>query len=147
MKLTPWKVLAAGAALILLANAVALVGVYLNRSGEADSRMTLSQRELSMPWRGGMVRENSGLALALNWRVIETSTGEYFGSGFGANGGTPDWLDESRMAAFADTRPWPPTRPSAAASSASAARSAAGAGTRRPTWQRALGARGKNRAP
>ncbi|MDP3511516.1 MAG: DUF4824 family protein [Sulfuritalea sp.] len=100
MKLTPWKVLAAGAALILLANAVALTGVYLNRSGEADSRMTLSQRELSMPWRGAMVRENSGLALALNWRVIETSTGEYFGSGFGANGGTPDWLDESRMAAL-----------------------------------------------
>lgn len=100
MKLTPWRTLAAGAALILLANAVALLGVYLNRSGEVDSRMTLSQRELTMPWRGAMARENSGLALALNWRVIETSTGEYFGSGFGANGGTPDWLDESRMAAL-----------------------------------------------
>jgi hypothetical protein len=100
MKLTPWKTLELGAALILLTNAVALTGVYLNRSGEAEGRMTLSQRELGTPWGWGMARENSGLALALNWRVTDANVGEYYGSGFGTNGGTPDWLDETRMAAL-----------------------------------------------
>ncbi|MCK9382439.1 MAG: DUF4824 family protein [Sulfuritalea sp.] len=100
MKLTPWKTLAAGALLILLANAVALTGVYLNRSGEADSRLTLSQRELTMPWGWGMTGENSGMALALNWRVADASAGEYYGGGFGRGGGTPDWLDTERMAAL-----------------------------------------------
>ncbi|MDP2826647.1 MAG: DUF4824 family protein [Sulfuritalea sp.] len=100
MKLTPWKILAAGAALILLANTVALTGVYLNRSGEADSRLTLSQRELGMPWGWGMAKENSGLALGLHWRVVDANAGEYYGSGFGMSGGTPDWLDEAHMAAL-----------------------------------------------
>lgn len=98
MKLTPRITLAAGALLILLTNAVALVGVYLNRSGEAESRLTLSQRELTMPWGWGMAKENSGLAVSLNWRVIDPAAGDFGGHGF--SGGTPDWLDEARMAAL-----------------------------------------------
>ena len=100
MKLTPWQTLAAGAVLILLANAVALTGVYLNRSGEAESRLTLSQRELAMPWSWGMAKENSGLALGLNWRVNDADVGEYYGGGFGSSGGTPEWLDAAHMAAL-----------------------------------------------
>lgn len=100
MKLTPWKTLAAGALLIVLANAVALTGVYLNRSGEPDSRLTLSQRELSMPWGWVRAKENSGMALRLNWRVIDASAGEYLGGGYGFSGGMPEWLDEARMAAL-----------------------------------------------
>jgi hypothetical protein len=84
--------------LILLANAVALIGVYFNRSGEAESRLALSQRELTMPWGWGIAKENSGLAVSLNWRVIDPSVGEFGGYGF--SGGTPDWLDEARMAAL-----------------------------------------------
>jgi hypothetical protein len=99
MKLTPRNILAAGALLILLANAVALVGVHLNRGGEAESRVTLSQRELTMPWGWAAAKENSGLALSLNWRVIDPSAGE-FGGGYGFSGGTPDWLDAARMAAL-----------------------------------------------
>ena len=100
MKLTPWQTLAAGAVLILLANAVALTGVYLNRSGEAESRLTLSQRELAMPWSWGMAKENSGLALGLNWRVNDADVGDYYGGGFGSSGGTPEWLDAAHMAAL-----------------------------------------------
>lgn len=106
MTLTPLKTLAAGALLILLANAVALTGVYLNRSGEPESRLVLSQRELSLPWdwHGGM--ENSGLALGLAWRVGAAQGSEYYG-GYGFSGGTPEWLDEARMAALGfDTRGW-----------------------------------------
>lgn len=101
MKLTPWKTLAAGALLILLANAVALIGVYLNRSGEPDSRLTLSQRELVMPWGWGMTRENSGLAPGLSWRVFDPGVGDqYYGGGIGFSGGTPEWLDAAHMAAL-----------------------------------------------
>ena len=100
MKLTPLKILAAGAALILLANAVALTGVYFNRSGEPESRMTLSQRELGMSWGRGMAKDNSGLALGLNWRVSDGNAVDYSYGGFGYHGGTPDWLDESRMKAL-----------------------------------------------
>jgi len=98
--LAPIKTLAAGAGLILLANAVALTGVYFNRSGEPESRMTLSQRELSMPWGWGMDKENSGLALGLNWRIKDGSSVAYSFGGDGFHGGTPEWLDEPRMKAL-----------------------------------------------
>lgn len=59
--------LLAGLALILLSNAVALAGAWYNRQGEPESRLQLTEREL---WRDhdGPSRENSGLALRLNWR-------------------------------------------------------------------------------
>ena len=97
MKLTPIKTLAAGAALILLANAVALTGVYFNRSGEPEARMTLSQRELGMPWGWHVARDNSGLVLGLNWRLNDGNAVEYSYGGYGYHGGTPEWLDEPRM--------------------------------------------------
>ena len=100
MTLTPLKTLAAGAALILLVNAVALTGVYLNRSGEPEARMTLSQRELGIPWDWRVPRDNSGLVLALNWRVPDGNAVEYSYGGYGYHGGTPEWLDEPRMKAL-----------------------------------------------
>jgi hypothetical protein len=106
MKLTPLKTLAAGAALILLANAVALTGVYLNRSGEVDSRMTLSQREFFTPWGWARSEENSGLALRLEWRVVDASAEGYYS--YGNNGGMPGWLDEAHMAALGFATKLPP---------------------------------------
>ena len=106
MKLTPRKTLLGGGALILLVNAVALGGVYLNRSGEPESRLRLSERELGLPW--GWVRsgENSGLALGITWRVNDANaSGEYYVGG-GYSGGTPEWLDEARMQVLGfDTAP------------------------------------------
>jgi len=80
---------------ILLTNAVALGGVFWNRSGEAESRVTLSQRELRLPY-ARFDRENSGLALALNWRVAAQPDKnnvywEY------SSGGTPEWLNKAKM--------------------------------------------------
>lgn len=91
-----WKILAAGAALILLSNGVALTGVYLNRSGEPESRVQLSQRELSHPWGWHATRENSGLELRLDWRVVDVAREEYFAY-YGSQGGMPEWLDEARL--------------------------------------------------
>lgn len=58
-----------GLGLILLSNAVALAGVYYNRSGEPESRLSLSERELQLPYGDWFQREdNSGLRLQLLWR-------------------------------------------------------------------------------
>ena len=83
---------------ILLTNAVALGGALWNRSGEAESRLTLSQRELRLPYTR-FDRENSGLALALNWRVAAQPERnnvywEY------SSGGTPEWLNTAKMASL-----------------------------------------------
>ncbi|MGE5493287.1 MAG: DUF4824 family protein [Actinomycetota bacterium] len=89
--------LALGAALILAANGIALTGVAYNRSGEPESRLNLSQRELGRPWSWRGNKENSGLALSLEWRVPTSDTENYY-SYYGSYGGIPTWLDEKRMA-------------------------------------------------
>lgn len=89
--------LAVGAVLILVANGVALTGVAYNRSGEPESRLGLSQRELGRPWNGVGNKENSGLSLALAWRVPDLQT-ESYNAYYGSYGGSPTWLDEKRLA-------------------------------------------------
>ncbi len=85
----------AALALILLTNAVALGGAAWNRQGEPESRLTLSQRELRLPYRG-FDHESSGLMLMLNWRVAGMTGNkqpywDYY------NGGEPEWLDKAKM--------------------------------------------------
>lgn len=108
MKLTPRNTLLAGGALILAVNAVVLAGVYLNRSGDPESRLRLSERELGQTWDWRRRDENSGLALSLTWRVIDVQAGgeHYAGGSFGYSGGTPEWMDAARMRALGfDTAP------------------------------------------
>jgi hypothetical protein len=85
-----------GLALILLTNAVALLGVYWNRSGEPESLLALTQRELRQPYGWGMDRENSGVSLQIHWRVLsgERSRPYYY------SGGSPAWLDQDKMASL-----------------------------------------------
>ncbi len=105
----------------MLTNAIALGGVWWNRSSTPESALTLSERELGLPWRSLRLMENSGLALNLNWRVAGRQAGEFAG-GQMVNGGTPEWLDAAKMAALgfpvdAARRRWrtPATRPRVAA--------------------------------
>ena len=77
-----------GLGLILLSNAVALAGVYYNRSGEPESRLSLSERELQLPYGDWFQREdNSGLRLQLLWRRAD----EY---------GQVDWLSADKLQAL-----------------------------------------------
>lgn len=92
--------LAAGIALIALTNAIALAGVWWNRSGAAESTLTLSERELGLPWRSVRQQENSGLALNLRWRVITPDSAAEFVSPHTFGGGTPEWLDVERLRAL-----------------------------------------------
>ncbi|MEE8183931.1 MAG: DUF4824 family protein, partial [Acidobacteriota bacterium] len=52
--------------LVVAANAVILSGVAYNRSGEPDSAIHLTERELSVSRSG---EENSGISLSLRWAV------------------------------------------------------------------------------
>ena len=96
------RTLAIGLGLIVLTNAVALGGVWWNRAAAPENSLTLSERELGLPWRALRNREISGLALNLNWRVADREAGEFV-SGYTVNGGTPEWLDGARMQALGFT--------------------------------------------
>lgn len=100
--MTSWSrghTLVLGIGLIVLTNAIALGGVWWNRSATPDSALTLSERELGLPWRRLRLMENSGLALNLNWRVAGREAGDS-ASGYTTNRGTPEWLDAAKMAAL-----------------------------------------------
>jgi hypothetical protein len=88
--------LIAGLVLILLTNAVALLGVYRNRSGEPESMLKLTQRELQQPYGWGMSSENSGVSLRIDWRV--PSAEKYWPGSY--SGGNPAWLDQAKMASL-----------------------------------------------
>lgn len=100
MKWSPRHTLAAGAGLILAVNAIALAGVAYNRSGEPDSVLRLTERELRRQYDGwGLGRENSGLALRLRWRVRthDAEKAEDFNP-FMAYRGEPVWLTAAKLA-------------------------------------------------
>ena len=83
--------LATGLIMIVLGNAVALTGAYYNRSGEPDAKVTLTQRELHISYLGGFLREHSGIAFSLNWRVSNNNL--YYTSHWVY----PDWLNETKL--------------------------------------------------
>jgi hypothetical protein len=99
--------IAAGALVLALTNAVVLVGVASNRRQPPDSVLTLTERELgpqwSWMWREG---ENSGLNLRLQYRVesgpnsrsAEIGEEETF-SPYG-NFGPIAWLNRDKLAAL-----------------------------------------------
>ena len=92
--------LAAGIALIAITNAIALAGVARNRSGEPDSELKLTERELD-PSRPGGRRENTGLAVRIRWRILteDDDSQEFYFMGLWGSG-RPVWLDAAKMASL-----------------------------------------------
>ena len=89
-----------GLALIAGVNAIALGGVAFNRSA-VESRLVLGERELHMPFRYGDDREDSGVALAVDWQVAPGDgqprmPGYSFFGGYGINA-SPAWLDDAKL--------------------------------------------------
>jgi hypothetical protein len=85
-----------GVALIVLTNVVALGGVIINRSGAPDSTLTLTQRELALPYADWHISENSGLALRLLWRVDQKQADQATAS-IVRFGGEGYWLDAAKL--------------------------------------------------
>src|SRR6185295_6027363 len=94
--------LLAGIGLILVTNTVALLGVAYNRKGEPDSVLRLSQRELQSPYQWQGNHENSGVALALRWRVLADDSHDPTGIviSYAGSGGSPKWLDQAKLSAL-----------------------------------------------
>jgi hypothetical protein len=91
--------LGAGAILILSVNAIALVGAGYNRSGEPDSRLVMTERELRPPQPWGFQTENSGMTLKLLWRLPRPELemrGVYYD--YAGYGGEAPWLDQAKLA-------------------------------------------------
>lgn len=66
------KLFASAFALLVVTNVVMLLGVYLNRSSEATSETTLTQRELQLP--SSIRKESSGISLRLAYRTAYKSS-------------------------------------------------------------------------
>ncbi len=93
------RTLIAGSALILLTNAVALLGAAYNRSDEAESVLKLSQRELQQhSWNAN--KDNSGITLTMEWRIASemTTPPNDYGRYSSSKWGTPEWLNQRKMA-------------------------------------------------
>ena len=71
------KYLILGVCLIILTNLFVLGGVFYNRSGTPVGLLTLSEREVSLPYLSGFEKENSGVALTLEWRALDNRDDEY----------------------------------------------------------------------
>ncbi len=100
--------LIAGIALIAITNAVALGGVAWNRSGEPESVLKLTQRELWQPHGFGLDRDGGGLQLSVRWRVLTADSDLAF---YGDIHGAPEWLDEAKLASLGfDASPPPAAR-------------------------------------
>lgn len=85
--------LIAGSALIMLTNAVALLGAAYNRSDDPESRLQLSQRELQRDrWNK---KDNSGITLRLDWRITQQNG---YKTGYADKWGNPAWLDKAKLA-------------------------------------------------
>ena len=92
------RTLIAGVSLILLSNAVALIGAAYNRSTPPDSVLRLTQREVHPSYRSWS-KENSGIALSVQWRLptrARTDPDEPMVS-YGPYGGSPIWLDQAKL--------------------------------------------------
>lgn len=57
-------------AVVVLSNIVVLSGISFNRSGDPESAVELTERELQLPYY--FQKENSGLALRLDWSSSES---------------------------------------------------------------------------
>ena len=81
-----------GLALIAVTNAIALGGVAYNRSGEAESALTLTERELQVVNWSWPDNHNSSIDLRLQWRVKETYSQDHDYGHW-----SDDWLNEEQL--------------------------------------------------
>lgn len=72
------KYLLVGLAILIGTNLVTLAGVAYNRMGEATAQLTLTERELSLPYNSSARKENSGMSLSINWRTPTKSNETYY---------------------------------------------------------------------
>lgn len=68
IRLSSRGLFAMGFVILIVTNIVVLSGVASNRAGTPETRITITERELQLPYR--VLEENSGLTLRLVWRAL-----------------------------------------------------------------------------
>ena len=68
IRLSSRGLFAMGFVILIVTNIVVLSGVASNRAGTPETRITITERELQLPYR--VHEENSGLTLRLVWRAL-----------------------------------------------------------------------------
>lgn len=92
------RALLVGVALIVVTNAVVLAGVAYNRSGEPESTLRLTERELSIRGWSWPANENSSIDLYLDWRVARgESQDPDYGDSYGGWYGGLSWLEPAQL--------------------------------------------------
>ena len=82
---------ALGFLLFAATNIAVLFGVASNRSGDPEALISLTERELPLPYR--LHEENSGLALRLAWRTLGREEDDNY-----LNQRSPSWLNAEKLA-------------------------------------------------
>lgn len=72
------KYLFIGLMILIGTNLAALGGVAYNRMADITAQLTLTERELILPYNYGAQKENSGMSLAINWRAPSLNTKNYY---------------------------------------------------------------------
>jgi hypothetical protein len=72
------KYLLIGLIILMGTNLVVLSGVAFNRMGEMTTQLTLTERELSLPYNRGIQKENSGISLSIDWRKPTRANTTYY---------------------------------------------------------------------
>lgn len=71
------KYLLLGLALLFGSNIVLISGALMNRSGEPVAHLSLTEREVTLPYSYGNSIDDSSVFLRINWRVPTPPTEEY----------------------------------------------------------------------
>lgn len=79
--------------LLAIINIIVLLGVNANRTGELTSKITLTERELRLPY--SVSRENSGIALRMVYRVDSKDVNNSY-----AYYNSPAWLNSEKLTAL-----------------------------------------------
>ncbi len=67
-----------GLTILIGTNLAALSGVAYNRMGEKTAQLTLTERELSLPYNNRVQKENSGMSLSIDWRTPSGNNETYY---------------------------------------------------------------------
>jgi len=104
-----WRRFGASAGLVLLTNAVVLIGVAYNRGGEPEAEITLTEREIPLSYGAFQSDENTELALRLHW---QSPAHRWQGLWFEPRP-EPDWFDQAKLEAVGYDCSLPLSDPSA----------------------------------
>ncbi len=77
--------------IILATNLIVILGIISNRSGQPETIITLTERELSLPYHNS--KENSELSLKLNWRVLNNDKNN-------SKWSSPAWFNTEKLKAL-----------------------------------------------